>query len=119
MPGFWATAGGAYVRLPPPVPPVPSLTVDQAGAALVGGVAALTVVHGGATAVRSKVRARRERRAEAARVAPTAGAAASAAGGDAGDGTPTAGTSATPTALDEPAAPSTGAAGTDGDEATR
>jgi hydrogenase small subunit len=61
MPGFWDTAGSAYRRLPGPVPPFPDITVDQVGAAMVAGVAALTVVHGGASIVRSKVQARADR----------------------------------------------------------
>jgi hydrogenase small subunit len=61
MPGFWDTAGSAYRRLPGPLPPFPDITVDQVGAAMVAGVAALTVVHGGASIVRSKVQSRAER----------------------------------------------------------
>ncbi len=57
MPRFWDAMGDAYRRLPAPLPFVPELTADHVGQALVGGVAALTVVHGTA----SYVRARRSR----------------------------------------------------------
>jgi hydrogenase small subunit len=62
MPGFWDTAGGAYVRLPPPIPPLPGVTADQVGQVLVGGVAAVTLVHGAASIARSRVAGRGERR---------------------------------------------------------
>ncbi len=54
MPDFWDSMGPAYARLPGPVPFFPNITVDQVGAALVGGIAAVTVVHGSATVVRSR-----------------------------------------------------------------
>jgi hydrogenase small subunit len=60
MPGFWDAMSPFYRRLPPPIPLVPTVTVDQVGQALVGGVAGLTVVHGAA----SYVRARRTRAAD-------------------------------------------------------
>ncbi len=50
--GFWDAMGPPYARLPSPLPFAPSISADQLGVALVGGVAALTVVHGGASAVR-------------------------------------------------------------------
>ncbi len=50
--GFWDAMGPAYARLPAPLPFAPWISADQLGLALVGGVAALTVVHGGASAVR-------------------------------------------------------------------
>ena len=62
MPGFWDAMTPAYKRLPPPVPFVPTVSVDNVGQALVAGVAALTVVHGGATIVRSRVSRTRARR---------------------------------------------------------
>jgi hypothetical protein len=43
-----------YWRLPAPVPLVPTVTVDQVGQALVGGVAVVTVAHGAASYVRSR-----------------------------------------------------------------
>ena len=52
MPGFWDQMSPAYARLPGPLPFAPGVTADQMGMALVGGVAALTVVHGAASAVR-------------------------------------------------------------------
>ncbi|HYM83058.1 MAG TPA: hydrogenase small subunit [Candidatus Dormibacteraeota bacterium] len=63
MPGFWDAAGPAYRRLPPPIPALPSLSADMLGAGLVGGVGALTVVHGSASIVRSRLQARGRRRA--------------------------------------------------------
>jgi len=63
----------AYRRLPPPVPFAPTISVDQVGQALVGGVAALTVVHGGATVVRSRLTRSAERR-RAAKAAAAAAA---------------------------------------------
>ena len=54
MPGFWDRMTPAYARLPSPMPVGPQLTVDQAGALLVGGVAAGTMVHGAASYVRNR-----------------------------------------------------------------
>ncbi len=71
MPGFWDTAGSAYRRLPGPVPPLPNVTADQVGALLVGGVAALAVVHGGASIVRSQVAGRRRPAAAGPAAGPT------------------------------------------------
>ena len=51
-PGFWDAMGSAYDRLPSPIAYAPNVTVDQIGMALVGGVAAVTVAHGGASTVR-------------------------------------------------------------------
>jgi hydrogenase small subunit len=50
--GFWDQMSPVYARLPGPLPFVPQVTADMAGVALVGGVAALTVAHGAASAVR-------------------------------------------------------------------
>jgi hydrogenase small subunit len=52
MPRFWDAMGAPYRRLPPPLPFAPNVTADHVGQALVGGVAALTVVHGAASYVR-------------------------------------------------------------------
>jgi hydrogenase small subunit len=72
MPGFWDAMTPAYRRLPPPLPFVPTVTVDNVGQALVGGVAALTVVHGTASIVRSRLgRAADRRRAAKAAAAAT------------------------------------------------
>jgi hydrogenase small subunit len=76
MPGFWDAMTPAYKRLPPPVPFLPTVSVDTVGQVLVGGVAALTMVHGGATIVRSSAGRAGERRrageAAAGEVAVTA-----------------------------------------------
>jgi hypothetical protein len=55
------------------VPFAPTISVDHLGQALVGGVAALTVVHGGATVVRSRLTRSAERR-RAAKAAAAAAA---------------------------------------------
>ena len=74
MPGFWDAMTPAYRRLPPPVPFAPTISVDHVGQALVGGVVALTVVHGGATIVRSRLtRSGERRRAAKAAAAAAAG----------------------------------------------
>lgn len=77
-PHFWDAMGDAYLRLPSPTFGLaPTITVDQLGGALVGGVGALTVAHAtGMTAV-LKLRAAGDRR-RAAKAAAEA-----AAGGDA------------------------------------
>ncbi|TAK02591.1 MAG: twin-arginine translocation signal domain-containing protein [Chloroflexota bacterium] len=67
---FWDAMGPAHARLPSTIPFAPTITADQIGLALVGGVAALTAVHGSATyarELRNKVVARR-RAAAAGRV---------------------------------------------------
>ena len=75
MPGFWDAMTPAYRRLPPPLPFMPTVSVDTVGQALVGGVAALTVVHGGATIVRSRLtRVATRRRAAKATAAAAADA---------------------------------------------
>ena len=51
-PGFWDAMGSAYDRLPAPVAYAPDVTVDQIGMVMVGGVAAMTVAHGGGSTVR-------------------------------------------------------------------
>ncbi len=72
MPGFWDAMGPAYARLPAPIPFVPNITVDQVGVALVGGIAAVTVVHGGASYVRARRTGAATRRAAAAGAVPVA-----------------------------------------------
>lgn len=62
MPNFWDEMAPYYGRLPSVVPGWPEVTADRVGLALVGGVAAVTVAHGGASIVRSKVTARSARR---------------------------------------------------------
>lgn len=52
MPGFWDGMGGAYQRLPAPLPFLPDVSADAIGLALTGGVAGLAVVHGAASTVR-------------------------------------------------------------------
>jgi hydrogenase small subunit len=54
MPRFWDAMSPFYRRLPSPLPFAPTVTADQVGQALVGGVAAMTVVHGGASYVRQR-----------------------------------------------------------------
>ena len=61
MPNFWDGMGGAYQRLPAPLPFLPDVSSDTLGLALTGGVAGLAVVHGGASYVR-QWRVRRSRR---------------------------------------------------------
>jgi len=69
MAGFWDSMSPAYGRLPAPLPFMPQVSADQLGMALVGGVAALTVVHGTASAFRLRRWGVEERRA--ARLAAT------------------------------------------------
>ncbi len=71
MPGFWDAMTPAYRRLPPPVPFVPTVSVDNMGQALIVGVTALTMAHGGATIVRSRVSRAKERRATKAAAGET------------------------------------------------
>ena len=54
-PHFWDAMSPFYQRLPAPLPFAPSVTADQLGQALVGGVAALTVAHGAASVVRERL----------------------------------------------------------------
>lgn len=74
MPGFWDGMGGAYQRLPGPLPFLPDVSSDTIGLALTGGVAGLAVVHGAASVVRQR-RARGGKRpapvAEAPELSPT------------------------------------------------
>jgi hydrogenase small subunit len=70
MPDFWDSMGAAYLRLPPPVPFLPQVTVDQAGQLLVAGVGAVTVAHGTASYVRSRRARAAKRRAVATNAAP-------------------------------------------------
>ena len=70
MPGSWDAMSPFYWRLPAPVPLVPTVTVDQVGQALVGGVAVVTVAHGAASYVRSRrIRAAERRQVLAAEAA--------------------------------------------------
>jgi hydrogenase small subunit len=74
MPGFWDAMSPFYWRLPAPVPLAPTVTVDQVGQALVGGVAVVTVAHGAASYVRSRrIRAAERRAVLAAETAVAAG----------------------------------------------
>lgn len=66
MPDFWDAMSPFYLRLPSPVPPFPGLTADLVGAALVGGVGGLAVVHGAGMTVVRKRRAAADRRKAAA-----------------------------------------------------
>ena len=75
MPGFWDQMGPAYGRLPSWLPFNPDVSVDAAGMALVGGVAAAAVGHGAASIVRFRRRAASERRLAAASASPSASAA--------------------------------------------
>jgi hydrogenase small subunit len=69
MPGFWDAMSPFYRRLQSPIPfgLAPNINADQVGVVLVGGIAAVTMVHGGATFVREQrnnaLRRRRTRRA--------------------------------------------------------
>ncbi len=72
MPGHWDAMSPFYRRLPQPVPFVPQVTVDNVGQAMVGGVVALTAVHGTATIIRSERANRAKRRAAAAAAVPAA-----------------------------------------------
>jgi hypothetical protein len=65
MPGFWEQMRPVYARLPGPLPFAPQVSADMVGMALVGGVAALTVVHGAASSVRLRRWGAEERRAAA------------------------------------------------------
>jgi len=60
---FWDSMSPVYGRLPAPLAFAPQVTADQLGLALVGGVAALTVVHGTASSFRLRRWGRQERRA--------------------------------------------------------
>jgi hydrogenase small subunit len=57
MPAFWDQMTPFYRRLPAPPPFASEVTADQVGLVLVGGVAALSVAHGGASYVRQRRRA--------------------------------------------------------------
>lgn len=76
MPGFWDAMSPFYLRLPSPVPPFPGLTADLVGAALVGGVGGLAVLHGAGMTVVRKRRDAADRRAAAALAGAPEGAAA-------------------------------------------
>jgi hydrogenase small subunit len=103
MPDFWDSMGPAYERLPGWVPFNPQVTADDAGIALVGGVAALAGVHGAASIVRSKLGARAERRAAAGGAAAVGAAAGPSASPIA---VPLAAPTAAPTTVPTPAPPS-------------
>ncbi len=62
MPGFWDAMSPFYRRLPSPLPFSPTVSADQIGQALVGGVAGLTVVHATASYVRQRRIGAEERR---------------------------------------------------------
>jgi hydrogenase small subunit len=62
MPSFWDAMGGAYERLPAPLPFAPNVSADQLGLALVGGVGGVTAVHGVASYVRQRRWGAAERR---------------------------------------------------------
>ncbi len=69
MPDFWDTMSPFYQRLPPPVSLTPAVGVDDVGTLLVGGIAAVTVVHGTLMTVReTRIRSKekKHRKAEAA-----------------------------------------------------
>ena len=68
--GSWDAMGPAHSRLPAPLPFVPQITADQIGLGLVGGVAALTVAHGAASAVRLRRWGAEARRAASTTVEP-------------------------------------------------
>jgi hydrogenase small subunit len=74
MPGFWDAMSPFYRRLQSPIPfaIAPNVSVDQVGAVLIGGVAALTIVHGTATFARE--RRTMASKGRAARKAAAAGA---------------------------------------------
>jgi hydrogenase small subunit len=103
--GFWDAMSPFYRRLPPPLMVAPQLNVDVYGQALVGGVIALTAVHG----VASVVREHRSRGGhEAAAAEPAQAHAAESAQ------TTTAGPDGSPEAETEPGAePSTAEAATE------
>ena len=63
--GFWDQMNPVYARLPGPLPFAPQVSADMVGMALVGGVAALTVAHGTASAVRLRRWGAEERRSAA------------------------------------------------------
>ena len=67
MPDFWDAMSPFYLRLPSPVPPFPSLTVDMVGAGLVAGVGGLAVVHGTGMYLTQRRRRAATRREVAAR----------------------------------------------------
>ncbi len=74
MPHFWDAMGAAYRRLPPVVPFLPNVTVDQVGVAMVAGITAVAGVHAVGMGVRFKRRAIIEDR-EAATATAEAGTA--------------------------------------------
>jgi len=66
MPHSWDAMGAAYRRLPPVVPFLPNVTVDQVGVAMVAGITAVAGVHAVGMGVRFKRRAMIEGREDAA-----------------------------------------------------
>jgi hydrogenase small subunit len=86
-PNSWDAMGPAYARLPAPLPPLPNLTVDTLGLAMVGGVAGVVAVHATGMSMRFKRRARIARAEAAAAASATSGTASAdtpAAAGDPG-----------------------------------
>ena len=69
MPDFWGSMGPAYDRLPPVIPFLPNITVDQIGVAMVAGIGAVAGAHAVGMGVRYKRRAVLESRAAAAQAA--------------------------------------------------
>jgi hydrogenase small subunit len=76
MPDFWDAMGPAYDRLPPVIPFLPNITVDQIGVAMVAGIGAVAGAHAVGMGVRFKRRAVLEGRAAAVDAAGEADAAA-------------------------------------------
>jgi len=73
MPDFWDSMGPAHARLPATLPFAPTVTADQIGLGLVGGVAAVTAAHGAATYARElRNRVVGRRRAATAAIAAVA-----------------------------------------------
>ena len=70
MPNSWDAMGPAYKRLPPVIPFLPSVTVDQVGVAMVAGITAVAGVHAVGMGVRFKRRAVIERREATPAAAP-------------------------------------------------
>ncbi|MCJ7709772.1 MAG: hydrogenase small subunit, partial [Chloroflexi bacterium] len=73
MPDFWDAMGPAYDRLPPVIPFLPNITVDQIGVAMVAGIGLVAGAHAVGMSGRYKRRAVLESRAAAAQAAGGAG----------------------------------------------
>ncbi|MCU0506438.1 MAG: hydrogenase small subunit [Chloroflexi bacterium] len=104
MPDFWDTMSPFYQRLPPPVSLAPSFSVDDVGALLVGGIAAVTVVHGTIMTVRETRIRSKEKKHRKAEAAAAAGAPAPAAAADASAAAPAPAPAAAPAPAPAPAA---------------